>query len=337
MIFILDRNENVINILRNNGGVSDTPPIFNDVHSEDLSTGAETFSFSTLGQGSISSDLSIGNYVAFKKNGKFKLFQIMESEERHEQEKVIEVYCESAGLELINKVFRKRTMKGVNLRQFLKTVLDETGWLVGGISGTSEKVLDFEIDDESVYSVLQNNLNKYDVEFEFRVEIKNNRIVGKYIDTYAHRGMVTGKRFSFGRDIEGITRKRSGTELYTALIGRGKDGLTFKDVTVDGIDKPLGQDFVADQEAYNRYNHNGYHIMGVFDYDTDNAGELLRETYRRLQKVKDVKVEYEVKVALLSDLLKEEWNDVQIGDTVTIVDHAFNPPIQLAARVMHRD
>ena len=84
MIFILDRQERVINILKNGSGVSNTTPFFDDLLTEDLATGAETFTFSTIATGNIASDLSIGNYIAFKKGKSYKLFQIMQTEESHE-------------------------------------------------------------------------------------------------------------------------------------------------------------------------------------------------------------------------------------------------------------
>ena len=333
MIFILDRQERVINILKNGSGVSNTTPFFDDLLTEDLATGAETFTFSTIATGSVASDLSIGNYIAFKKDKSYKLFQIMQTEESHEDIMYMTVYCESAGLELINKVFRGRKMTSFSLRRFLETVLDETGWNVGGISVNSQNSFDFDLEDASVYSVLQNNIGVYDVELEFRVEIEQGRISRKYVDTYATRGRVTGKRFTFGRDIESITRKVDSTELCTALIGQGKNGLNFRDITIEGIDKPAGQDFVADQEAFDRYNNNGYHIMGVYYVDTEDKYELLRETHKQLQSLKTPKIEYEVSVAMLGELIGEDWNTVSIGDTVAVVDNAFNPPIHLMARV----
>ncbi|HAU85088.1 MAG TPA: hypothetical protein DCW90_06195 [Lachnospiraceae bacterium] len=332
MIFILDRQEQVIGLLKNGGVNSGAAPFYDDLLTEDLATGAETFQFTTIMGNDTASDLCVGNYVAFKKDDKMKLFQIMQTSEDHSQEMEMTVYAESAGLGLINQVVRKQKLISSTLRRFMTTVLDGTEWKLGKCP-TIEQSYDIEIEDDSVYSVLQNNLSKYGVEIEFRVELKKGRVSDKYIDLHETRGNVTGKRFEFGKDIEGLSRKTDATELYTALIGKGKDGLTFRDVSVSGINKPKGQDYVADQAAFDRYNNNGYHIMGVFEYDTESPEELLRETYKQLQKSKNPKIEYEVNVALLGELLGQDWNTVAIGDTVYIVDNYFNPPVHLAARV----
>lgn len=333
MLFILNRQEKVINILKNYGNNSSLSPYFDDSLVEMLNTGAETFSFSTVAQGNLFKDLVVGNYVAFKKGQKYKLFQIVQVETRHDSEMIISVYCECAGLDLINKLFRARKINSCSLRKFIDTITEETGWNTGIIDATLLKTFDLDLEDDTVYATLQNNISKFEGEIEFRVELKNGQISNKFIDVYANRGKVTGKRFVFGKDIEGITRTVDSTSLYTALKGVGKNSLSFKGIEIEGIDKPVGQDFVADQEAYEKYNNNGYHIIGLFEYDTESPEELLRETYKQLQKVKEPKVTYEIPIALLAELLGKDWEKVNIGDTVSIFDNAFNPPLMLMARV----
>lgn len=333
MIFILDKQERVINMLKNSGSNSNANPFYDDVHTEDLATGAETFSFSTIAQGNLAKDLVVGNYVAFKKDRKYKLFQIMQVTATHQEEMEISVYSECAGLSLINQVFRAKKMPSATVRTFLESIVEGSEWNVGAIDYSLANSVDLDLEDSSAYATLQNNIGKFNGEIEFRVEINNGRVSKKFIDVYANRGKVSGKRFTFGKDIEGITKTIDSTELYTALIGRGKNGLTFRDVTVSGIDKPIGQDFVADQESYELYNKNGYHLMGIFNFDTDSPEELLRETYKQLQKVKEPKATYDIPVALLGHLLDRDWEKVQIGDTIGIFDGAFNPPLRLMARV----
>lgn len=331
MIFILNKHEKVINFLKNGG--ENTNPFYDDLLVEDLVTGAETFSFSTIAEGSLAKDLVVGNFVAFKKDNKYKLFQIMQVTSVHEEELEISVYCECAGLSLTNKVYRARKIPSATFRKFLESVVEETDWNVGLVDARLTDTIDLDLEDSTAYSTLQNNLSNYGVEIEFRVEISNGNVSRKYIDVYVERGRKTGKIFSFGNDIEGITKTIDSTSLCTALIGRGKNGVTFKDVTVSGIDKPAGQDFVADQKAYELYNRNGYHLTGIFEFETESPEELLRETYKELQKVKEPKATYDVQVALLGHLLDRDWEKVGIGDYIGISDLSFNPPLMLMARV----
>lgn len=332
LIFILNRQGNVVATLRNSLN-SNTTPFFDDLHVEELTTGAETFQFTTISKNGVAKHLVVGNYVAFKKGKKYKLFQIMQVEEEHQEELYITVYCECAGLSLINSIFRGVKIPSATFEKVIVSLLSDTGWSVGGLPLGLSTSYDLDIPQDSVYSLLQTYSQKYGVELEFRVEINRGRISKKYVDAYYNRGRVTGKRFTYDRDIDSIIRKTDSTSLYTALIGEGKNKINFRDTVVDGIDKPLGQDFVADQSSFDKYNNNGYHVMGHFYFDTESPEELLIQTYKQLQKVKNPKVEYQIGVVLLSELIGEDWGKVDIGDTISVFDNAFYPPIMVAARV----
>ena len=331
MLFILNRQEKVVGVLKNSG--KNSVPFFNDLLTEDLATGSETFEFTTVSRNGIGQHLVVGNFIAFKKGKSYKLFQIMQTEEDHQDELYITVYAECAGLQLINSVFRGVKIISASFERVMQTLLSDTSWNVGILPYGLATTYDLDIEQASVYSLLQTYAQQYGVELEFRVELNRGKISKKYIDGYYNRGKVTGKRFTYERDIEGIVRKTDATELYTALIGRGNNEISFKDVTVDGIDKPMGQDFVANQSAYEKYNNNGYHIVGIYECDTDDAKDLLRKTHKRLLEVSEPKVEYDISVLLLCELLGEKWNEVAIGDTISVFDNAFYPPIMVSARV----
>lgn len=331
MLFILNRQEKVVGVLKNSG--KNSVPFFNDLLTEDLATGSETFEFTTVSRNGVGQHLVVGNFIAFKKGKSYKLFQIMQTEENHQDELYITVYAECAGLQLINSVFRGVKIVSASFERVMQTLLSDTSWNVGILPYGLTTTYDLDIEQASVYSLLQTYAQQYGVELEFRVELNRGKISKKYIDGYYNRGKVTGKRFTYERDIEGIVRKTDATELYTALIGRGNNEISFKDVTVDGIDKPMGQDFVANQSAYEKYNNNGYHIVGIYECDTDDAKDLLRKTHKRLLEVSEPKVEYDISVLLLCELLGEKWNEVAIGDTISVFDNAFYPPIMVSARV----
>ena len=334
MIFILDKKERVVNVLKNNKVATSKKSYFDDLLYEDLDTGASTFSVSTNAYNETSQDLIVGNYVAFKdKKGSYRLFQITNVETEHNESMTITIYSECAGLSLINNVFRKRKMTSVTIRKFIDAITENTDWSTGFIEEAINTSLDLDIPDGSCYSTLQTYIKKFGVEVEFRVELNNGRVSKKYIDTYRQRGRVTGKRFTYGRDIEKIVKTSDSSELYTALIGRGKNDITFRDVTVEGIDKPLGQDFVADQSSFERFNRNGYHLTGIYSVDSESPEVVLRETYKKLQEVKEPKISYEIPVILLSELLGIEYDKVSIGDQIGILDTDFNPPLMLSARV----
>ena len=98
---------------------------FDDLHTEDLATGAETLSFSSLVDRKTSNHLSVGNYIAFKKGNTFRMMQIIETEEEKEYVLVKHVYGETIGLELRNTVYSGISMPNVDITRFLTNVLQK--------------------------------------------------------------------------------------------------------------------------------------------------------------------------------------------------------------------
>ena len=327
MLYILDRNEQVVGLLQSNSDRNKNI-YYDDVLTEILSSGADTFTFTSIPDKETSEKLTVGNYIAFKKDNKFKLLQIIEVNENKEDVLTKEVYCEGAGLELINTVYSGSKMDAVNVERFLKNILQDTNWKVGHVSSNLTKTLSLDVKEKEVYSIIQEYLYDFEAEIDFRVEIKGNRIVGRYIDVYSKRGRNNGRRLEINRDIKGITRKVSLANYATKLIGEGKNGLNFRDISMTGtIEKPLGQNFVVNDEAYSRINNKGKHITRKFTYDTEDAYELLRQTHKALKEYSEPKVTYEVDVDIL------DFDDIEIGDYVSISDLSFTPPLLVTARI----
>ena len=327
MLYIFDRDEKVVGFLQSNSDRNKNI-YYDDVLTEILSSGADSFAFTAISDRDTSKNLIVGNYIAFKKGNKFKLMQIMEVNESRENVLTKEIYCEGAGLELINTVYSGSKMSSVNIEKFLKNILQDTDWKVGYIDSNLTKTLSLEVEEKEVYSIIQEYLYDFEAEIDFRVEIKGNIITGRYIDVYSKRGKNNGRRLEINRDIKSISRKVSLTEYATKLIGEGKNGLNFRDISMSGeINKPLGQNFVVNEEAYSRINNKGKHITRKFTYDTEDAYELLRQTYKALKEYSEPKVTYEVDADILN------FDDIEIGDYVSISDLSFEPPLLISARV----
>lgn len=328
-IYLLDRNLRVCDTLSNEGDAKSSP-FFNDEYIQYLETGAETFEFETLE----SDYLENGNYVAFSYKNDYKLFQISEIEDTHEDNLIKKVYCEVAGLELTYEIMRPRTIASANIKQFMSTVLSDTSWEVGYIDENITDTYTIEIDDyEKIYDLIQEYIKKYQCEISFRVTMKNATVTHKYIDVFKRRGSITDYRFEYSKNVNGITRKVNSFDLCTAIIGTGKDGQTFKDAewlisNGNPADKPLNQDFLVDEMAFKLYNNNGSHLMGYFKCDLESPYDILAATYKELQERKQPKVEYEVNISLF------DIDDVELGDEVYVIDNEWKPePLLLSARV----
>lgn len=326
MILILNTSEQVTGTLARYGTTNKVTPYFDDKCVVDLSTGAETFTFSTFANTKESTQVVGGNFVAFQEGNGYKLFQISEVTEEHTDEHIKTAYCEMAGIELINEILRATTLSSASLKQALTFALQDTEYQVGNIDASLVGVHTIELKDPiKAYNFIQQYIiGLYGAEISYRVEIKGGRIVGKYIDCYAERGDFKGIRFEYGKSINKVKKVADFTELATALVCQGKNGTTIS--SVEAPDKPAGQDWIGDEEAYQLYNKNGSHIFDVFKYDTESPAELLLEARKELANRCKPKLKYEVDVELLGA-------ELNIGDTIYIIDNEFLPPLHLSARV----
>ena len=337
-IFVLNIARQVIDVLSNNGA-DPSAPFFDDVYTSELDTGAETYEFTTFNNPRTNVTLEVGNYILFKYDDKYKLFQITETTDEHSDgKKLLTVYAEMAGMELLNDYCEPFTIEG-NFITFMNRVLQDTDWVVGRYSDSLlNDIQMIEVkENQNVYSLIQSNLATFGgVELEFRTEFVGNQLAGLYIDCYANgeRGNKTYRRFEYGEDVKGITRTRNTNDLATAVIGEGKNDATFKGIewkksVGDPCDKPLQQNFVVDIEANDIWNNGGKYIKTVYKSDSDDPATILQESWEHLQEIKQPKFDYDVDLAMVV----EDYQDLRVGDTNYVLDFDYSPAILLEARV----
>ena len=326
MIKIVNKAYETVALLNTEGSSGKNTPYFEDEYYQNLENGSETLTFKTFGGTNASKHLEIGNYIAYTDyDGIIRLFQIINTTETHVEDYIIEVYCEMASIELINEIVRPMKVVNANLKSFLQTILQESAWEIGVFPKEEfHEIIDFEITEyTTIYTCLQEYvIQKYGGELDYRIEFHNNKITKRYIDIYKERGRNYEKLFYYSKNMSSVIKKVDSTNIATALIGVGKDGITFK--TVSANDKLLNQDFIENPIAFKKWNVNGSHIMGVYNYDTDSPSELLIMTRRELERRSEPNVTYELSTELLD-------KNIHLGSYVGVVDHELD--MYLKARV----
>ena len=230
---------------------------------------------------------------------------------------------------------------GGNASDVLREILKGTGYQLGYVDGlTINGNMSFYY--ISVRQALVKLIESYACEFKVRYTFVENKIIGRYIDLNQRFGRKTGHQFEYGSNILNVTYEESSDEVVTALIGRGKGEqstdesgeatggygrrIQFKDVVWsvskgDPVDKPAGQNYVANETARNIYglHQNGVikHRFGVYtNEDIEDPVELLKATYKELQRLSVPIVTFK---ANLLDLANAIEQDIWIGDSVGIV------------------
>ena len=335
-IFVLDKNLKTKLILSVNGRNS----FFKDLYSLDLSTGTESYEFSTT-----AGNIEESDYIMFRYQGEYKLFQIIDIEQEHREGKIVtSVYGESACLELLNSVVRPmENSVSMSAIDFIKYVLHGTGWqLKRHSSSLNSKKIDIKIDRTTqIWTIIQDYMNEFGYEIEARVKYENGHVKEKYIDVYAEGelGNKTYKKFEYGRNVKGIVKKKHLYDFCTALIiessqdiinvqyGEGS-GNTLKPKS--GLLKKPSSDVVLAVDNNNKYNLGRDYIYGVYeDHDSNSSTEAVGKALKELVKRSVPKFDYECDTAITY----EEYEKISLGDTVRVIDHSFNPIISLEARI----
>ena len=323
-IFILDKNLKTYKVLTVNGKNS----FFDDTYIRDNDTSTESFEFSTNVE-----DTSESEYVMFLYHNEYKLFQIIDIEQEHNEGKIITtIYGESASLELLNSVVRAFNGEWDCL-SFFNHILEESEWEIGYFSDELKtKVVNINLDKTTqIWKCIQDYMQEYNYEINARVEYNNGYVKKKILDIYAEGelGLKTYKRFEYGLNVSGINKKKDLYDWCTALIVESKNSVVDIVVDEDGYFKTKGSDVILAINENNKYNNGKDFIYGVYEGEEMSAQETIDNALKELKKRATPHFDYEVTTALTYD----EYMEINLGDTVRVVDHAYNPALLLEARV----
>lgn len=285
-----------------------------------------------------------GNYIAFKdKYHKHRLYTILTIEGDDEWE----VHCEDIGLDLLNEDADAWDLTGnpKSVEETLGLVLRDTGWGIGvNEIPDYKRATKYDGITDSQLARVGMIMNAFDAECDFEIKMKGSKVVKQEINIYRSVGEDKAQQ-RFIDNINLISLRRSGSieDLCTCMRCYGKeDADTGKRVTISEIAyddgryySPKGHLRIYDREArdkWSRFRAYGYegqnefdgYINGTFEYDTDDAQELLNRGLSELKQRNEKKVSYEAK---LHDL------QADIGDTVQISDNKYNEKVYLSARV----
>ena len=335
MIYVFNRSDEVIDI------ISDLSLLQDDKFTEQLN-GEYSYEFTIAFNDIEAGKLEEFNKIGFYQDGDFKLFTIREIIDEKSDYGLRTVYCEHDFYNLMDNIVEdKRVVDGDALQAVQKAIFGSS-WQAGVVEDFGTRNINFYYSDSK--SNLADVVDTYGGELRFRIELddEGERIAGKYVDLLHSRGVETGVRFEFGKNLESVTREVNVMELKTAMIGRGKapetenDGFSRK-ILFDEVvwskanghptDKPSGQKWVGDPEAIAKYGIR----MGVYEDESETPEELIANTWEYLQTVKDPKVTYKADIQELTQFLPE-GKLLHIGDKVFVLDDELD--LILEARII---
>ena len=246
-----------------------------------------------------------------------------------------------SGIEELRKspVFDKRPQNAL-AREVINDLLSGTNWQARFVGETTPHSTNFYY--ISVFDALKKVCEVWDLEMQFFVEMNGNRIGARYIDFKRKIGQAVGKRVVYGHNALRILQEVERTNIFTALIGRGKGEqvssaeesgkqangfgrkITFEDVvwsTASGkpVNKPKGQKYVelpAMTKFYGIKNADGSMRpkIGFVDFqEEEDPGKLIERTYKALVDTARPQLALKTSSVYL--------RGAKIGDTIRVVRH----------------
>ena len=364
-IAILDKLNTVIGYMDNS--LPDTLHYYDDNLHIYLQGTASTFEFTTsTNDNGWFSKLKIGNHLSFRYLSHDYYFQIVGTEQTEDE---LKVTAYSACLELITETCPAYEATSKTFVEYLEA-FDPAGVLTVGKNEISDYTRSCSWDGEATQlSRLYSLASNFDAEIEFVPVLNDDYTLNKMVINIYHEhdddnqgigtNRINGRRLRYGKSLKGITKTSDITGLYTNILATGKDNITLAGYTPndDGtayVKKDDNGNTLYKKDVDSAYLLAPYaakrfpsHVTGdgddyiLYRWSTDytTQKQLFSKALSKLKTLSTPQVTYEIE-ASYGDYYADggSANSVRysygnIGDTITVIDEEFEPPLYLEARI----
>ena len=302
---------------------------------------AATFTFSSSARHEDAQYLVEGNKLAFVYRNKDYYFNIVKV---GKDEYAVDVTAYSLSFELLNDTLDEyKASHAMSFEQYLD-IFDTGNVISVGINEVSKLNYKGDFSGETLLKRMYSLAEHFNAEVEFVPVLADNYTLKKLImNIYRehddrHQGMGKDRTdivMRYGKNVKGVRKTSDITGLYTAIRPKGNDGISIMDVELSVKDKNGEIEYTTKEDspdifavqARQRFPsalaHNNGYIYVHKTYSTSDKQTLWFDALHDLQENCVPKVTYEI----------DGFFDTDIGDTVSVEDSGYNPPLYLSARV----
>ncbi len=321
-------------------------PYFEPVMTDDMESLVSSFSFSVPLQLADTEYLTGMNQVlTYDRQGDLRLFIISDVyEDWNTTNGVVKVDCEDVSItEMNNIVVNPFDAKDFN--EALTKTFKNSGWKFKYAANWKEVVHDtFILEDyTNMRDVLAQLKDTYECQFKFMAQENEYGEITRVVEVFKSVGNNNGKYFYYNRDLLGIERDISFTDVKTAIhpyyVGYNGKVYTLANFAPAHPDPDFSKDkespLIVNKSAHAEYDDgNSYRIM---PYKTEVQGDpelVYREAIEELKKHAEPIYTYTVNALLLQNMIEWEGEDIDLGDTVWMKERVGNRELGLEARVV---
>ena len=265
--------------------------------------------------------------------------------ERDDEARYI-AYGEDSSYELFNTYVDDLKPREELAKSIVERLLEDTRFKVGFIEDVGKISTNFY--HTNVRNCLYRIVEKLGCEIDYRIEVKDSKIIARYVDLYRKIGSNNGKRFTYKKDLNNIKKTVDYSNICSKLYGYGKGEEIVDDdydITTDNTERESkygrrinfadvngGKKYVENNDTRLKYGIGleRKHLENIFiAEDCEDKEELLKLTKEELEKRSKPKISYDINV---EDISKYQdmggiIEGVGLGDEVLISDKSINEKV----------
>lgn len=224
-----------------------------------------------------------------------------------------------------------KRFKDANAKTLISGAVQGSGYTVSNVNVSGTAQLNFYYED--YLTAVSDVIEALGGEVIFYVTLNGNKISGRYVDYVIAQGTNTSKTFAYGSNLISVERQSDASEVYTAILPRGKGELVSagEDDAPDGygrriniaeilwkkptnpLDKPVGSLVLEDPVAtatFGQVNGTARLLLKTYE-DIEDKNELIDAAYRDLMQYNHPATQFTASVANIGDSA--------LGDTIVIM------------------
>lgn len=224
-----------------------------------------------------------------------------------------------------------KRFKDANAKTLISGAVQGSGYTVSNVNVSGTAQLNFYYED--YLTAVSDVIEALGGEVIFYVTLSGNKISGRYVDYVIAQGTNTSKTFAYGSNLISVERQSDASEVYTAILPRGKGELVSngEDDAPDGygrriniaeilwkkptnpLDKPVGSLVLEDPAAtaaFGQVNGTARLLLKTYE-DIEDKNELIDAAYRDLMQYNHPATQFTASVANIGDSA--------LGDTIVIM------------------
>lgn len=334
MYYILDNSLNVVAHLDLNGTAT---PYYNDILIQKIADNSQkiwsdTFSIQIPYDSNEAEMLAIGNHILApsKDDSKWYCYRIYEVAEDLVTEGIHTKKADCYNLAIWDfyhtQIVAKKFVTSLSSDIF-QYILQGTSWELSNLSSYFDTPKSLEISEGSTQQAVDNVIQSLECEVEAFVEVENGRITRKKISFVDKLGDDDKKtRFEYSKNLLSASRKVSDIELYTKLFVYGGTNSKNERVTIASANG--GAPFLINESANDEFNDGKKYLEGAVTRESIlNPAGLLTWGKKQLEFYSKPHYEYTVDIEAFEE-------DIELGDTINVIDTEFVPELYLEARVI---